>query len=74
MNSILPPSDERTLPPDEIEERAIDEYARQNPVQYTAAAWHLRQTEGFLNAAEEREFSAWLAADLAHEEAFLAID
>jgi transmembrane sensor len=69
MNPTLPPAD-RPLSQDEIEERAIDEYARQNPVDYAAAAWHLRQTRGFRDADEAREFAAWLAADPAHVTAF----
>jgi transmembrane sensor len=70
MNPIPPPSADRPFSQDEIEERAIDEYARGNPVDYAAAAWHLRQTKGFENAEEEREFAAWLSADPAHEAAF----
>jgi transmembrane sensor len=75
MNASLPPSSAgRPLSQDEIEERAIDEYARRNPVDYAAAAWHLRRARGFGGAEEEREFAAWLAADPAHEAAFRATE
>jgi transmembrane sensor len=65
---------ERNLSQDEIEERAIDEYVRQHPVDCAAAAWHLRKTEGFVSHEEEGEFAAWLAASPAHEAAFREIE
>ncbi|MDR2451006.1 MAG: FecR domain-containing protein [Candidatus Accumulibacter sp.] len=67
-------SDGPNLSQDEIEERAMDEYARRHPVDYTAAVWHLRKLEGFSGSAEKREFEDWLAASPAHAAAFREIE
>ncbi|MDR1660974.1 MAG: FecR domain-containing protein [Azoarcus sp.] len=66
-------NDEPNRARDEIEERAVDDYAREHPVDYAAARWHLRRLEGF-SGGEEREFAAWRAASPAHEKAFREIE
>lgn len=49
--------------------RELEEFLRgHNPIDLAAAEWHTRMEQG-LTAAEEAEFTEWLAASTAHEAA-----